>query len=199
MYLKHFPSLVRMVLANVEDEASTIHLLRIHHQSILLRQIISYSVRITSFTSDLLHLLQNDCKLLFKACCKFDLNVSPRMWVLCNVLPVHANITFTEYGFGIGCNTMEGREQKHQRIAQYANNTTIQCRWPRIFRHEYIHLLHLRENGFDTCKYRKRKNQYIPPSPYGSCKKCCLTCNKSELSTYCELCDHALMQQHVYI
>ena len=28
---------------------------------------------------------------------------------------------------------MEGREQKHKKISKYAENTTIQNRWPVIF------------------------------------------------------------------
>ena len=38
---------------------------------------------------------------------------------------------------------MEGREQKHQKNSKYAENTTEQNRWPLIFRHEFILLIHL--------------------------------------------------------
>jgi len=38
--------------------------------------------------------------------------------------PVHASETLRLYGYGIGCNAMEAREQKHQQIAKYSHNTT---------------------------------------------------------------------------
>ena len=80
---------------------------------------------------------------------------------------------------------MEGREQKHQKIAKYSENTTYHNRWPLIFRHEFIQLVYLRENGYDTVKYRKRHNTYLPNcSSFDSCSECGL--KKTE--TYCELC-----------
>ena len=60
------------------------------------------------------------------------------------------------YNMGLGWNTMEGREKKHQMIAKYAGNTTYQNRWPLNFRHEYMQLIYLRENGYDNVKYIKK-------------------------------------------
>ena len=51
---------------------------------------------------------------------------------------------------------MEGREQKHQMIAKYSENTTPQNRWSMIFRHEYLQLIYLRLNGYDDIKYLKK-------------------------------------------
>ena len=62
---------------------------------------------------------------------------------------------------GLGCNTMEGREQKHQMISKYAENSTYQNSWPMIFRHEYIQLIYLRENGYDNVSYTKKSVNYI--------------------------------------
>ena len=68
---------------------------------------------------------------------------------------------FLDYKFGLGCNTMEGREQKHQILVKNAENTTCQNMWPMIFRHKYIQLIYLRANGYDNCKYIKRM-QNVP-------------------------------------
>ena len=57
-------------------------------------------------------------------------------------------------GLGHGVNSMEDCEQKHQMIAKYVHNTTVQRRCPRIFRREFIQLVHLRTIGFDKVNYR---------------------------------------------
>jgi len=131
------------------------------------------------------------CKKLFTACCIFEKSVSPSLWTLCNATPDHASQTLLNYGLGLGCNSIEGREQKHQKIAKYAENTTFQNRWPQIFRHEYIQLIFLRENGYDTIKYLKRESSYIPNRNEKSCPKCLLD---MELDSICLLCDTSYMK-----
>ena len=44
----------------------------------------------------------------------FNLNAIPSDTKL-----IHSQMTFDSYRIGLGCNTMEGREQKHQVIAKY--------------------------------------------------------------------------------
>lgn len=87
-------------------------------------------------------------------------------------MPYHAKLTLLDYGLGLGVNCMEGSEQKHQVIAKYSNNTTVQNRCPLIFRHEFIQLVHLRESGYDETIYQKRKKSYIPQPNQQSCSKC---------------------------
>lgn len=110
-------------------------------------------------------------KLLFKISCLWDQRISPSFWTLCNATPVHARICVEKYNLGLGCNTMEGREQKHQMISKYCNNTTFQNRWPAIFRHEFIQLIYLRENGYDQVNYTQRSEPYIPSND-DSCLQC---------------------------
>ena len=147
-YLKHFPALISMIVSNVTTESVKFRLSQIHYESICLRKIIFYAVRIEGFNEVLLEEMKIECQKLFKASCIFEQSVSPSLWTLCIAAPEHANITLAEYGFGLGCNTMEGREQKHQRIVKYAENTTFQNRWPQIFRHEFVQLIYLREQGY---------------------------------------------------
>ena len=97
-------------------------------------------------------------KKLFKACCRSGTSVSPSVCVLCNIAPNHAKDTL--YGLGLGINSMEALEQKHQKIKKYAENTTFQNKWPMIFRHEFLREIFLRENGFDELRYKKRQNKY---------------------------------------
>ena len=188
-FLQNFPMLISMVFQKVKAEDVKMRLVEIHFQCILIRLMVSYCARITQFKNEDLQEMERVGKLLFKVSCLFD-NLSPSLWTLCCVTPVHAKLCFQNYHFGLGCNTMEGREQKHQRIAKYAENTTFQNRWPMIFRHEYVHLVHLRENGFDQIKYNKRSRSYVPKNSPETCQNCHMPFLPS--SKCCVLCDSKL-------
>lgn len=191
LYFKHFPSLIVTILSLVKTEQIKLRLHEIYFQSIHLRQLISYAVRIENFNEEMLLCMFEEGKLLFKACCLFDQRVSPSMWTLCNVAPVNAEECFKKYGLGLGCNTMEGREQKHQRIAKYAQNTTYQNRWPLIMRHEFLQLVYLRENGYDKISYKKKNSGYVPAPDISCCKKCCLNLD----ADICQVCDSIYMKK----
>ena len=127
---------------------------------------------------------------MFKSCITSSDRISPSLWTICNAAPYHARKTLNEYGLGLGSNTMEGREQKHQAIEKYSKNTTFQNRWPLIFRHEYVQLIYLRENGFDNVRYMKRGVKYIPESNSESCNKCCSKLKNDK----CLICDSKYMK-----
>ena len=57
--------------------------------------------------------------------------------------------------------SLEAREQKHQKIKKYAENTTFQNKWPMIFRHEFFQEIFLGEKGFDVLRCKKRQNKYM--------------------------------------
>ena len=191
-YMKQFPNLILMLINKLTDISIIRSLLIIHLQSICLRKVISLSVRIESFTQDDLQDLFKEARFLFKISCVYDMSISPSLWTLCNCVPFYAKQTLEMYGVGLGINTMEGREQKHQMLAKYSKNTTQQCRWPRIFRHEFLHLVYLRENGYDQIKYRKRGTPYIPKETSGACGKCRM---KLVDIGQCPLCDCSLAKK----
>ena len=110
------------------------------------------------FSAEDLNLVKKTTKNLFKTCCMFDLKISPSLWTFCNASPVHTESCLTNYGFGLGYNTMEDRKQKHQMIAKYSGNTTPQNRWSMISWHEYLHLIYVMLN----VKYNKKTTSYIP-------------------------------------
>ena len=193
IYLRKFQLLVQMMLQNLNAApAKIIH--RVHevcYQSILLRKVVSYSVRVVNFDKKVLQNFENESYDLFKACCILDQNVSPSLWTLCKAAPVHAAVTYKDYGLGLGVNTMEGREQKHQAIKRYAEKTTFQDRWGRIFRHEFIQMVYLREKGFDTKIYRKRPTTYLSDTTDSNCRKCGLTFERGDM---CLICDSTAMK-----
>ena len=125
----------------------------VYYISIELRAAISLSARIENFGKNDLALLKEHCNNVYTACALTQPRVSPSIWTLGNAVPFYSCKTFEEYGLGLGCNTMEGREQKHQCIAMYSENSTYQNRWTYIFMHEFMQLIHLRENGHDKRRY----------------------------------------------
>ena len=184
-FMQTFPELISMIYRNdAINDLAKYRLVQIHCQSILMRELLSFCVRITSFNAADLEKMKNIGKKLFTLSCLFDNHMSPSLWTLCNVTPIHASICFEKYNMGLGCNTMEGREQKHQAITRYAENTTFQNRWPLIFRHEYIQLIHLRENGFDKLNHIKRTKPYVPVLNNG-CTNCAMIISDGK----CFLCD----------
>ena len=128
-------------------------------------------------------------KKLFLSCALHESNISPSMWCFSVVAPVHSEDTLKKLNLGLGVFTMEGREQKHQQIKKYAHNSTVQQRWSYIFRHEFIQLIYLRENGFDLKCYRKRDTSYLPDVSNGNCD-CSL---KLKNDGKCSICDSQIM------
>ena len=191
LYMRHFPDLIGMLLGQFKEKNIQSRLLEVHLQSIHLRELLSYSVRITDFNLECLSKMKETAKALFKCCCVFDAKVSPSLWTLCNVVPFHAKKCFEFYGFGLGCNTMEGREQKHQMISKYADNTTAQNRWPMIFRHEFIQLVYLRENGYDNVKYKKKSTKFVIKKTKKTCEICNIVLKETEKK--CSICHCSLM------
>ena len=189
LYMQHFPEMINVIYQNVSDIKSRKRLSQIWYQSIKIREALSYSVRIEDFNENDLEQMEKAARELFIACCLFYQRMSPSLWTLCNVAPYHAKQCLKLHGLGLGCNTMEGREQKHQVIAKYANNTTFQNKWPMIFRHEFVQLIMLRENGFDDVRYRKRGTRYIPPSSDKSCLSCFSVYHVNSENKLCRNCD----------
>ena len=185
--------LILMIFESGVNSESKLRLVQINHQSVLIRKLLSFCVRISSFNSDNLKEMGIVARSLFKLSCLCDNRLSPSLWTLCNVTPHHASVCLQQYNLGLGCNTMEGREQKHQAISRYAENTTFQNRWPLIFRHEFIQLIHLRENGFDKISHIKRSKPYVPVESNDACTKCQMKFTQKEIK--CRLCDSQYQDQ----
>ena len=63
---------------------------------------------------------------------------------------------------GLGINSMEGREAKHVALAKFARNSHHSSRWQHVFKHEFLSLIWLRENGYDSTQYKSTKDKYVP-------------------------------------
>ena len=85
------------------------------------------------------------------------------MWSLGKVVPQHTKEMKAKYGLGLGLNSMEGREARHIAISNYASKTAYMYRWEQVFRHEYISLIWLREQGYNAkVKLNSITRSYVP-------------------------------------
>ena len=92
-------------------------LLSVFLTGLYLRQLISYSVRVVNITANELDLMEDaGINFVKLQALKSSLPVTPSSWTLGHVAAKHAKHCFEKHGLGLGCNSMEGREQKHQKI-----------------------------------------------------------------------------------
>ena len=83
-------------------------------------------------------------------------------WVsVSHITPGHCLVLF-------GINTMQGREAKHQKLAQYAEFSLPKERWQNVFLHEHMSLIWMRKQNPHLVKYQKSKDSYIPTRSYSA-------------------------------
>ena len=91
-------------------------------------------------------------------------NVSPTTWTIGHAVPFHTRQIYIEFGLGLGLNTMQGREAKHQAISKYCYNAMSSDRWDMVFRHEYVSMLWLPKHDPSSYKYGATKYIWNPAS-----------------------------------
>ena len=84
------------------------------------------------------------------------------MWTVRYAIPFHNAALFREFGFGLGINSMKGREAKHVTLSSFARHATLSTRWSLVMRHEYISSIWLRKIDPFHFRYAKCKDKYIP-------------------------------------
>ena len=78
-FLRHFTTLISMIVQNVSSEPVILHLHKIYIQFIYLRKVVSYTVRIEDFNSDILSDMEKCCAMLFRSCVAFDNRITPSL------------------------------------------------------------------------------------------------------------------------
>ena len=77
--LRHFTTLISMIVQNVSSEPVILHMHKIYIQFIYLRKVVSYTVRIEDFNSDILSDMEKCCAMLFRSCVAFDNRITPSL------------------------------------------------------------------------------------------------------------------------
>ena len=145
---------------NADQESHTFKLHVFAYTAINLRNSVSLFSRIT-ISGEEVQNLQQVCSNFFRATAQF-LSSNPTSWAIGHVVPLHTKQLYDSIGMGLGVNTMEDREAKHIALANFTYNTKYSNSWAQVFKHEYISLFWLQENGCDDLLPKKTSTVYIP-------------------------------------
>ena len=161
LFCHNFMSIVLSLKTDTDQDPHTFQLHVFAYTAINLRDSVSLFSRITVSGEEIKN-LQQVCSNFFRATSLFLSGCTPTSWTIGHVVPLHAKQLCSSIGMGLGVNTMEGREAKHIALANFTRNTQYSNRWAQVFRHEYVSLIWLRENGCDEILHKNTKNVYIP-------------------------------------
>ena len=89
------------------------------------------------------------CQYFFNANMLLLNKITPTIWTVGYAIPRHVQIIFDKYGLGLGLNSMQGREAKHVRLAQYAKHSTKTTQWHMVLQNDYIANVWIRKQ--DPC------------------------------------------------
>lgn len=125
-------------------------------------------------------------------------SVNPTIWTIGHVVPTHARHVYNKYREGLFTVTMEGREAKHIALQKLSANTTYQCHWAEIFRHEFIMLVSLPEQHHEPCSYTPSKDVYIPQRVFNDSSYCYCGLHKADPAdqSCCFCSDHLIKLIH---
>lgn len=143
----HFSSLIQVLLkVQSLSKGSLVKLHALMFVAVKLRDAAAIYSRV-EVTVNQVEELKKVCEEYFTAVQLLLSKVSPTVWTLGYVVPYHTKQIFELLGYGLGLNSMQGREAKHIKLANYVKNTCNvrkHLRWGIVFRHEFVSLLWLR-------------------------------------------------------
>ena len=180
-----FMYLIEAAIEGDLEQPSNLLPLTLSNMGIHLRDIISLASRVSQIGENHVQKLQSECKQYFNIASLFhSLNVS--VWTLAHAVPFHTKQLLEDLGVGLGINSMQGRESKHQQVANFAEFSIVKNRWQKVFRHEYMSLIWLRKQNPSQDSYREFKDKYTPDRCFdpGYCI-CGLVAISNGTSNYC--------------
>ena len=101
-------------------------------------------------------------------------------------VPFHTKQLFEDLGVGLGINSMQGRQSKHQQLASFASFSLVKHRWAKVFRHEHMSDFWIRQQNPFHDTYKKCKDTYVPKrcSTEGYCS-CGMPLSTATACMYC--------------
>ena len=160
LFCHHFMSIVQNLKMDSDQRSHTLKLHVFAFTAINLRDAVSFFSRVSLSNEQVLS-LQQFCSNYYRATALF-LTSTPTTWTIGHIVPSHAKVIHQRLGMGLGINTMEGREAKHVTLAKFTRNTQFSNRWAQVFKHEYVSLFWLRENGGDETVHKETTGLYVP-------------------------------------
>ena len=156
-----------------------------------LRNATSLMNRVTDIDQQGIERLQEFCSQYYVFCSLFR-KVTLSMWIVGFCVTYHSSSLFKRFGFGLGINSMQGREAKNQRLAMYSKFSLPIDRWEKVFLHEHMALIWIRKLNPHLMKYCKSKVVYIPSRCYLD-SFCFCGLPKTSQKSDCRYCDSPLM------
>ncbi len=164
---EHSVEIIRPLLTG-DDKADFIPIVLIYIATMLGR-ITSLILRMNVNEDDLAN-LKTACLAYHRAHVLF-LTPNLTSWTVGFVAPYHAVDLFRRFGLGLGINTMQGRESKHQQIKRYLAHSppsTASTRWQTVTKHEFAEQILLPDaTGKDFFSRPKsgKENVKLPNDP----------------------------------
>ena len=191
LFCHNIMCIVQSLKTDADQVSHTFQLHVFAYTGINLRDSVSLFSRVI-ISSEQTQNLCEVCSNFFRATALF-LSCTPTSWTIGHVVPVHAKQLQESLGMGLGVNSMEGREAKHIALAKFTRNTQFSNRWVQVFKHEYISLFWLRENGCDETVYKETPGVYIPKR-CGTAQFCHCGLPKEAAAGKCDFCSDQLQR-----
>ena len=157
LFCHNFMSIVKNLRMDSDQRSHTFQSHVFAHIAINLRDAVSLFSRVSISNEQVLS-LQQFCSNYYRATSLFRTS-TPTTWTIGHIVPSHTKAIHERLGLGLGINSMEGREAKHVTLAKLTQNTQFINRWGQVFKHEYVSLFWLRENG--VIKLSTKKLQHF--------------------------------------
>ena len=136
------------------DKNTVLKLHALHNAAEKLRNCVPLFSRVRITEAEVLQ-LEKSCTEYFNVNALFLQKVNPTVWTIGYVKKEMVQTLL----FGLGLNTMQGREAKHIKLKKCMENTTnVQKgqRWWHVDRHKHISLVWLRDIDPLSAKYRRK-------------------------------------------
>lgn len=208
----HFMKVCKSLIMTKGIPVTTLlHVYSLAYAGLCLRNSVSLFSRVRISESDVKS-LKHECEQYYNCQALFLDTVRPTTWTIGKAIPYYTSEIYSDLGFGLGLNSMQGREAKHAKLAAYAKNTTKgkRLRWWQIFKHEFMELVWLKEkdpqqvikklNYTPTSENDQKKcvkDKYIPSYCYNNDGFCVCGLIKSSSKTSCSLCSSDMFKQVV--
>ncbi|KAK3722872.1 hypothetical protein QZH41_020446 [Actinostola sp. cb2023] len=222
LFCWHFMEICRILIAaGGIPQTTLLHVYGLAYSGLCLRNCVSLFSRVHISESDV-DCLRNECEQYYN-CHAILLNtVKPTTWTIGKAIPYYTAEIFHDLGFGLGLNSMQGREAKHAKLASYAKNTTRgkRLRWWQMFKHEFMETIWLKEKDpkqvakklqctpgsvfnrtndeevkiENDIQERAAKDKYIPPHCLGNNEFCYCGLPKSSSVACCDVCSSEMFK-----
>lgn len=175
-----------------DTKANSVTLYALAYSGLKLRNATSRINTITDIDQAGVDHLEKDCQ-QYCICSVLFLNkVTLSMWTVGFCVPHHTKTLFKTSKVGLGINTMQGREAKHQKLANFAGFSLPKDRWQKDFFHQHMSLIWLRQQNPYLVKYSKSKVQHAPKTCYLN-SFCFCRLPKATEDSGCRYCQSPLM------